>query len=65
MTKRNTKQNQRRPEKMLNVRMSLDDYGRLQRLARSEHRSVSQEVRFLIDQRLTDPSEPPGEKAAA
>lgn len=40
--------------RMLNVRISSDQVDRLRAVAESEHRTVSQELRRLIEQRIAE-----------
>lgn len=42
------------PDKPLAVRLPSDRRAALQKIAESEHRTLSQEVRFLIDKRIAE-----------
>jgi predicted DNA-binding protein len=55
MTKRKPQQNGATPEtRMVNVRVPVDQLERLRLVAEADHRTVSQEVRRLIDIRITE-----------
>lgn len=50
--------------RMLNVRIDREQVDRLREVAEAEHRTVSQELRRMIEQRITAAAEPPEQEAA-